>query len=65
MWTDSSVVGVLARSSRGPGFDSRSGHVPFSSPATYSQNVHSHHTVMHSNEMFLTKIEIFRTYNPL
>ena len=31
----SSVVRVLARSARGPGFESRSGHVLFSSPVTF------------------------------
>ena len=29
MWLGSSVVGVLERSARGPGFESRSGHVLF------------------------------------
>ena len=29
MWLGSSVVRVLARSERGPGFESRSGHVLF------------------------------------
>ena len=29
VWPDSSVVRVLARSARGPGFESRSGHVLF------------------------------------
>ena len=35
MWSDSSVVRVLALSARGPWFESLSGHVFFSSPVTF------------------------------
>ena len=39
MWLGSSVVRVLARYARGPGFESRSGHVLFSSPVTFGGSV--------------------------
>ena len=42
MWPDSSVVRVLARSARGPGFESRSGRVLFSSPVTFGGSVWVH-----------------------
>ena len=39
MWLGSSVVRVLARYARGPGFESRSGHVLFTSPVTFGGSV--------------------------
>ena len=39
VWLGSSVVRVLARYARGPGFESRSGHVLFSSPVTFGGSV--------------------------
>ena len=39
MWLCSSVVRVLARYARGPGFESRSGCVLFSSPVTFGGSV--------------------------
>ena len=39
MWPDSSEVRVLARSARGPGFESPSGRVLFSSPVTFGGSV--------------------------
>ena len=38
VWLGSSVVRVLARSARGPGFESRSGHVSFT-PVTFGGSV--------------------------
>ena len=42
VWPDSSVVRVLAGSARGPGLESRSGHVLFSSPLTFGDSVCVH-----------------------